>query len=123
MTVPDLALELSYSRLAKAGHHQQPQANNPPALDHHLQAVLDPSERPGLCQGVTLALRFLPVLEKVWNSYGINRDSHDSIIPESSKPSFGSLPKVRTKDDILKMLQTIRTEETKSPEMEIEDWN
>ena len=55
--------------------------------------------------------------------YGINRDTHDSIILESMKPSFGSLPKVKTKDDLLKMLKTIRTEETKSPEMEIEDWN
>ena len=55
--------------------------------------------------------------------FGINMDSHDSIILESSKPSFGSLPKVKTKDDLLKMLQTIRTEETKYPEMEIEDWN
>ena len=55
--------------------------------------------------------------------YGINRDAHDSIILETSKPSFGFLPKVKTKDDLLKMLQTIRTEETKSPEMKIEDWN
>ena len=45
-------------------------------------------------------------------------------LTEHSKPSFGSLPKVKTKDDLLKMLHTIRTDETdKYPEMEIEDWN
>ena len=39
---------------------------------------------------------------------------------EYSKPSFGSLPKVKTKDDLLKMLHTIKTDEK---EMEIEEWN
>ena len=55
MTDPDLALEISFSSKEKAGPHQQPRANTPPVLDHHLQAVLDPLEKPGYCLGVTLA--------------------------------------------------------------------
>ena len=54
MTDPDLVLEISFSSKAKAGRNQQPQANTPPVLDRHRQAVLDPSERPGQCQGATL---------------------------------------------------------------------
>ena len=57
----------------------------------------------------------------LWNSFFFNATFK---LTEYSKPSFGSLPKVKTKDDLLKMLHTIRTDETdKYPEMEIEDWN
>ena len=69
-------------------------------------------------------LKSLPAQEKVITK----RNSFFFIttykLTEYSKPSFGSLPKVKTKDDLLKMLHTIRTDETdKYPEMEIEDWN